>query len=256
MDFLEDAFGGMDESAVKELSGDQPAPQQNSYQNNNSNQNSSNNYQKNNNNNYQNNQSSKGGWNKGGNNDWRKKQDEIKPPYLPIAIFIANDFPEEVKQSLIKVADKLISLGYTVRFNADELPIYQQITGFSRAFTEGYVPFKGFNDIESNFCWKTKTSEDIAMKSSPVYDRLPKLVKLLIERNVRLLFGSRNNSPAKCVVTWSPDGAVRGFEVSYATGYARGIIELAYKYKYPIYNLNNEDSRKDFNITFIEGEGQ
>lgn len=217
-------------------------------------------YQQNNNQGGGNNWNSGGGnnnWKSGGNNnwkgknDWRAKQNEIQEPYLPVSIYIGEEFPADVKQNLMAIADKLISLGYTVRFNADEKDITDAILAKSDK-CEGYVPFKGFNEIQTRHGFNNATSKYIAGQANPAYEKLPKIVQLKLARNVRLMFGDRNNSNTMALITWSQDGAREYNEVNKETGYVGDVIKLASKYKYPVININRQESKSDLQF-LLEG---
>lgn len=208
-----------------------------------------------------------GGNSGGGNKNWKgggkggRRQDELKPPYMPVTIFIPGDYPnndmtlkQNVVESLINLAKSLIEKGFTVRFNAEDKQLFLTMQGLSRTFTEGYTPFKDFNEIESGFCWKNISTEAIAkgMFGESWKSDGFSMPQTMAERNARLLFGSRNNSSSRMLITWTPDGAVKAAQCSRDTGFTRSIIEIADKYMFPIYNMNNEESRKAFVSTYLE----
>lgn len=194
------------------------------------------------------------GGNAGGNNNWKgngggggnfqKKEEVVEEPYCPIAVFIDRDFPEDIKAKLQAVVSKLINKGYTVRYNGDAIAMHNQISNLSRKLTEAYTPWKGFDEIESKHYWNTKTSEHMAMTNFPAWDKIPNVVKAMMSRNVRMLFGDKNNSIVKCLVTWSPDGASKSLEVTKDTGRPSFIIGLASKYNFPVINLGKEGAEQ------------
>lgn len=191
------------------------------------------------------------GGNGGGNNSWKggsgnfqKKEEVVEEPYCPVAVFIDRDFPEDIKAKLQAVISKLINKGYTVRYNGDTMATHNQISNLSRKLTEAYTPWKGFDEIESKHYWNTKTSEHMAMTNFPAWDKIPNVVKAMMSRNVRMLFGDKNNSIVKCLVTWSPDGASKSLEVTKDTGRPSFIIGLASKYNFPVINLGKEGAEQ------------
>lgn len=186
----------------------------------------------------------------GGNNNWRNREEVVEDPYLPVTIFIDRDFPEEIKQKLVSIASKFINKGYTVRYNGDDKNLHNSIHAFSSKLTEAYVPWKGFEEIDSKLSWNTKTANHIAQENFPAWDKIPNLVKAMMARNVRLIFGSRNNSPTKVVITWSPDGATRYPEVTRDTGRSSFIISVASKYTFPVINIQKEGAEEAMEKAF------
>lgn len=198
-------------------------------------------------------------WKGGGNKDWKARQDEIKPPYMPIVIYFPTELNEQMKQnvhdSLFNLAKTFIEKGFTVRFNAEDKALFDRIQGLSRTFSEGYTPFKDFNEIPSGFCWKNGSTEAIAKKmfGERWVEGKFSMPQTMAERNARLLFGSRNNSGARILVTWTPDGVTKAFQCSKDTGYTRSIIEMADKFHFPVFNMNNNESREAFHSFYLEG---
>ena len=184
------------------------------------------------------------------NQKWQRKPEVEEEPYVPVSIFIDKDFPMEVKKELVSFANKLIQKGVTVRFNADEAEIFKIITDISTDKTEAYVPWKGFNDIQSKHYWNTVTAKAIAQANFVAWEKVPDLVKALMARNVRLLFGDKNNSPTKLLITWSPDGANKQSQVTRDTGRASFIIGLASKYYFPVLNVKNEEDKNELIRTY------
>lgn len=227
-DFLGDNFGMSDDEA-KTFTGGNNSSSGNSYGNNN-------------------NSSSGGGdWKSKGREEWKKKQQEVQEPYMPVVVYIDRDFPSDVKEKLVNLISRLISLGFTVRFNAEDEEIVKKVKAFSSNKIEDHIPFNGFNDMKSKFCWNSNTTNHIAQQNFGAWAKLPKLVQILMSRNVRMLIGSNNNSPAKFLITWSKDGAFRGPQVSNETGNVGTYIKVAEKLAVPVFNLNNQQSRDEMN---------
>lgn len=211
-------------------------------------------------NNYQK-QNSNGDWKSKGRDEFIRKQKEVQDPYLPVVVYIDRDFPENIKDNLIAFISKLISKGFTVRFNADDRVIYDKIISLSNNKVEAHVPFNDFKQnrddaegIKSKFCWNSATTDHIAQQNFVAWDKLPKIVRILMSRNVRMLIGSRNNSPAKFLITWSPDGATTGTQVSTNTGNVGTYIKTADSLSVPVLNLNNQESRELISKYILKGE--
>lgn len=226
------------EEEVKEVQN----PQQNTYSNTGSYSEQSNN----------NNSGWKSNNQQGGGNNWKRKEDVVEDPYLPVSIFIDRDFPDNIKEKLFNLASKFINKGFTVRFNADEPEIANRILSLSKEKTEAYLPWNGFNDMRSKFAFNTLTSKHVAASSFSAWDKLPPVVQAMLARNVRMILGTRNNSSTKCLVTWSPDGASRHSEVTRDTGRASFMISVTSKFHYPVLNIGKEGSEdaliKAFNL--------
>lgn len=202
-------------------------------------------------NSYQGNQGNQGGYqnnNRGGGyqggNNWknnRNNNDERiqagAPPYIPVSVFFDKDFPHEVKNKLKAIASRLVNKGYTVRYSADEKPLHDELQAISSKFMEAFAPWKGFSEIDTKHGWNTEFSKHLASQNFPGWERVPDVVKALMARNVRMLFGDKNNSISLMLITWSPDGASRPNEVTKDTGRAGFIIKLAGKYGFPVLNL-------------------
>lgn len=225
------------------------------------NNNTSNNSYSNNNNSYNNNKSSGGDWKSKSKDAWKKKQQEVQEPYLPVVVYIDRDFPQDIKDKLINFISMLISKGFTVRFNAEDKDLVNRVTSLSTTNIEAHVPFNDFKGnrddpegIKSKFCWNSKTTDHIAQVNFPAWEKLPRIVQIIMSRNVRMLIGSNNNSPAKFLITWSPDGATCTKEVSNETGNVGTYIKVADKLSVPVFNLNNPQSRELISKYILKGE--
>ena len=69
-------------------------------------------------------------------------------------------------------------------------------------------------------------------------------------RNVRMVFGDKNNSIAMCVITWSKDGASKAPEVTKDTGRASFIIKMASSYGFPVINTAKQNAENVLEKTF------
>lgn len=181
-----------------------------------------------------------GGWSGGGGNNGQKfqrKEEVLEDPYIPVAIFVDKDFPQEVKDDLYALASKLISKKITVRIAAGDKPFVERVMALSSKFVELYLPWKNFDELNSRHTWNTITSKDIAQKNFLGWDKIPDGVKAILASNVRLLFGDKNNSVCLCLLTWSKDAATRPAEVTKDTGRSGFIIKMAASYGFPVLNV-------------------
>lgn len=189
--------------------------------------------------------------NKGKGGFFPKKEEVLEEAYLPVTIFIDRDFPPEVKTSLYNIASKLINKKITVRYNGDDKDFHEKLSSLSDSFTETFIPWKGFNEIISKHYYNTITAKHVAQTSfGSAWEKIPDSVKALLARNVRMIFGDKNNSISLCVITWSKDGASRAPEVTKDTGRASFVIKLASTYGFPVINIAKENSGNILEKTF------
>ena len=183
-----------------------------------------------------------GGGGGGGGFRGRQQEDTVQDPYLPVVVYVEQDFPEEVKDQLAKISSKLISKGFTVRIYGMDKPFVERLQKLSSSKVELYLPWRNFNELESKRTWNTLTAKHVAQVNFAGWEKIPDGVKGSLAGQVRLLLGDRNNSPAKCLITWSKDGAGKAAEVSKETGRSGFIIKLASTYAFPVINVQKPSS--------------
>lgn len=174
-----------------------------------------------------------------GNNKqfFKRKEEVVEEPYVPVVIYVDRDFPPEVKNSLYNIASKLINKKLTVRVNGDDKDFYDRINTLSDNHLEVYTPWKNFNNIETKHYYNTLTSKHIANQHFPGWEKIPDGVKAMLARNVRMMFGDKNNSIALCLITWSKDGASKASEVTKDTGRSSFIIKMSSSFGFPVVNI-------------------
>jgi hypothetical protein len=185
-----------------------------------------------------------------GYKNFQKKKDEVQDAYVPIAIYVDRDFPDEIKEKFYTVISKLVAKKYTVRINGDDKEFANKVKSLSDKFIEIYIPWKGFNDIETKHYFNQLTAKHIAQSNFIAWDKIPDPVKSMLARNVRMIFGDKNNSIALCVITWSPDGASKYSEVTKETGRASFVITVASKYSFPVLNIQKPNAGTILERTF------
>lgn len=189
-----------------------------------------------------------GGGNGGGG--FGRKEEVLQDPYMPVAIYLEKDFPEEVKSQLFDIASKMIAKKMTVRINGDDKTFIDRLRSLSEDKVEVYLPWRGFNQIESKKTFNTITSKDIASKHFLGWDKIPDSVKAIIASQVRLMFGDRNNSIALCLITWSKDGASKTSEVTKDTGRASFVIKMSSSFGFPVLNMQRPQAQTTVEKTF------
>jgi len=191
----------------------------------------------------------------GNNKDYNKfkkepKKDPTDVPNTPIVFFVDKSYPEEIKNKIFHYINKLMSKKINIRINGDDKEFIEKVNELKYSNLEIYIPFKGFNDIESKLYFNDETSKLIAAKYMPTIDKLPPVVQSLLARNARLLFGNKNDSCAVAIITWSPDGATKLLEIGKDTGRASHIIKMAVSNFISVLNLQKPNCDIIFNKTF------
>lgn len=237
---IKDVDSGPGYSGGSNNNGGNGYKQNNGYNGNNNNnggyQNNNGGYQRNNNNGGGGYQRNNGG---GGNRQFQRKEEVLEDAYVPVSIFVDRDFPPEAKTSLYNIASKLINKKITVRVNGDDKDFCDKLSALSSQFVEIYIPWKGFNNTESKHYWNTITAKHIAQQNfGNAWEKIPDSVKALMARNVRMIFGDKNNSIMLCLITWSKDGASKATEVTKDTGRSAFIIKTASSYSFPVVNIS------------------
>lgn len=188
--------------------------------------------------------------NSNGNKFFQKKEEVVEDPYIPVALYVDRDFPPEIKTALFNIASKLINKKITIRYNGDDKEFHEKLSTLSGKFTETYIPWKNFNEIESKHTWNTLTSKHLAMTHFQGWEKIPDGVKALLARNIRMIFGDKNNSIALCLITWSKDGASRVPEVTKETGRSSFVIKAAATYGFPVINIGKTTAENLLEKTF------
>lgn len=180
----------------------------------------------------------------------KKEEDVAKDPYLPVSIFIDRDYPTEIKEKIYHLINKLLARKISVRINGDDLEFYNRIKNLSDTHLEYFIPWKGFNNIDTKYYFNTATAKQVAELNFIGWEKLPESVKAMLARNVRMIFGDKNNSISLCVILWTKDGASKISEITRETGKNSFIIKLACTYGFPVINLRKEKSMSILEKTF------
>jgi hypothetical protein len=178
------------------------------------------------------------------------KKEIRQTPYLPVAVYIDKDFPAEIKEKLVKLIHQLLARGYTIRVNADDKNLYEQLKALGPNI-EFYTPWKNFNEIESKHYYSHEIHKKIAQENFPAWDKIPDVVKSMLARNVRMILGDKLDSSMFFLLTWSEDGAVTSSECGPKTGKTSFLIKVASRYKLPVFNIGSERSVKSFERNFV-----
>lgn len=183
-----------------------------------------------------------GGGYGGGRGGFQQKEDVVSDPYLPVVIYVEQEFPENVKEQLYQIASKLIGKRYTVRVSGIDKQFAERVMKLSDSKVELYLPWRNFNEMESKRTFNTLTAKHVASLNFAGWEKIPDAIKAFLAAQVRMVLGDRNNSPAMCVITWSPDGAAKHAEVTKETGRSGFMIKMSSNYGFPVVNIQKQSS--------------
>ncbi len=178
----------------------------------------------------------------GGDNFVKKpKQPEIlMDPFIPIGLFLDDSAPDAILPLLLEIQALI---------NARKLGVRLCLNNeLEKSFKAGcdkielYAAWKGFNEIDTKFYFNTESSKMLANKFFPAHDKVPDVVKSILARNARMVFGDKLTSPILALITWTQDGAERSIETGRNTGRPAHLIKMADYLKIPVFNLLNEES--------------
>lgn len=182
------------------------------------------------------------GGRQGGGGGGFKKEDVVSDPYLPITVYVEQDFPENVKEALYQLASKLIGKRYTVRVSGIDKQFAERVMKLSDSKVELYLPWRNFNEMDSKHTFNTLTSKHVASLHFAGWEKVPDAIKAFLAMQVRMVMGDRNNSATMCVITWSPDGASKHAEVTKDTGRSGFMIKMSSNYGFPVVNTQKQSS--------------
>lgn len=155
----------------------------------------------------------------------------------------ARATPEHVMKKMTSIASELEALGFILRSGGAD--------GADKAFADGvkdkkhkeiYLPWRGFNAIDSKFDTPSEKALEIAERFHPAWNKLSDGGKKLQGRNSHILLGESCQSTASFVICWTENGRAVG-------GTGQG-LRIASTYGIRIYNLFNAKDEQDL-MSFI-----
>ncbi len=185
-----------------------------------------------------------GGWKQGGGKFNNKPKPEETDPTLYISVaFTGNkEAPPEVLEKVKEMAQFLESRGFTIRMGGDGS--VEEAAEKAATKKELILPWKGFNEKDSQLTWSIERAHHIAKLFHPTYDQLKKGVHGILAKNARLVMGHKMLSPATLVIVWTPDGVERSRDVVSTTGFTGHVIKIANAAGIPVFNLGNPASEQ------------
>lgn len=182
-----------------------------------------------------------GNWGGGGN---RPPPKELrKTPYLPVCLYIDKASSESSKEAAVKLAEKILAKGMVIRVSGEDQELTSRFTSLSLPENvEVYIPWRGFENIESKFYWNPEELKLVAKSLFAAWDKVPDAIKAFLTRNVRMVLGDKNNSPVREIIVFSEDGAESLGETSRETGRPEFFIRMGSRFGIPVTNLRNTAS--------------
>lgn len=152
----------------------------------------------------------------------------------------SRETPKKICDILTQIATQLESEEYILRSGG--------ANGADLAFEKGvdklkeiFIPWKGFNNSNSNLFNIPDKAMEISAKFHPYWNNLKPTVKKLMARNAQQVLGKNLDSPSEFVICWTSDGCnsakKRNILTTGGTGQA---ISIADANNIIIYNLANK----------------
>lgn len=159
------------------------------------------------------------------------------------------DTPPDILAQMVKIAQKLSGMGYTVRTSGGGPADDTFETNTSQV--EVYLPWKNFNKKTSQYVRNHKDAPSIVKPFHPTFDSMTDAVKAIIARHAHVILGPDLNTPVDFLICWSQDGIENGDKRSIKSGYMSIPVALAASRSIPVFNLKNVDAIGRFR-NFIE----
>ena len=152
--------------------------------------------------------------------------------------------PKVIQEMFENIATELSARGYILRSGGAK--------GADSAFERGcigekeiFLPWKGFEDSESELIVNDKRAFEIAKNFHFNWHKLTQGTRKLHARNVHQVLGVDLETPSKFVICYTRNGEGGG-----GTGQA---LRIAEKYKIPIFDMGIKGRKYEDLIKFIEG---
>jgi hypothetical protein len=154
-----------------------------------------------------------------------------------------RNLPDDYKEKIKNIAIGLDKLGFILRSGgADGCDL--SFENNHQGSKEIFIPWKGFNNSDSNLHEQNKDASNIARENHPAYEKLKPAVKKLMDRNVHQVLGKDLKTPSQFIICYTEDGVNNHTNRTSKTGGTGLAISVASKNNIPIYNIRN---KKDYN---------
>lgn len=157
--------------------------------------------------------------------------------------------PPEVLKEMSAIAERLSSLGFTLRSGgadgADSL--FEQGCDKANGRKEVFLPWKGFNGRDSKLFEQSPQAVYLASEAHPSWHSCSQGVKKMHARNVHQVLGHYQEyggftKPSSFVICWTPDGCEHTSTRKRETGGTGQAITIASNNNVPVFNLFNPDA--------------
>jgi len=153
-----------------------------------------------------------------------------------VSIIGSRETPKDVLETISAISEFFARKVWIIRTGgakgADEAA-FSGANKVKNAKIELYLPWAGYNDLYEYHVEWGQLNWDLAAQYHPTWDKLNLNSKIFHARNVGIILGRENKTPADLVVCWTPNGEETG-------GTAMG-IKTAKKYNIKIFNLGKKN---------------
>lgn len=152
----------------------------------------------------------------------------------------SRDVPKEIEAIFTKIAMSLAKRDYTLRSGGADGSDLAFECGCDRlrGKKEIYIPWKGFNNSNSELYGVTDEMYRIAERYHPYWHNLKDGAKKLHARNCSQILGKDLNTPTNFVICYTKDGKLQG-------GTAQA-LRIAMDYDIKIFNAGSYDDLNEF----------
>jgi len=161
--------------------------------------------------------------------------------YQPYAVTGNKDIAGEWLEWAKTMAPELDRRGFTLRTGGGGQPLEEAFESAAE-HKEIHLPWKDFNQKESNYTRTHKDAEALIRRAQPNYESLKPAVQAILNRNAAVVFGKDLRSPIRFMITYTDDGVEMGKDRTSQTGFAGLPIVLAGWLHIPVFNLKNADA--------------
>lgn len=154
----------------------------------------------------------------------------------------SRKLPNLVIDQMTRFGNLAAKLGWTLRSGAAHGAdaAFENGCDFYKGNKEIFLPWKGFNNNNSNLIAPSEEAHKLASEIHPRYDYLSRGAKLLVARNMHQVLGFDLNTPVEFVICWTPDGCESHETYCDTTGGTGTAIALASTRNIPIFNITSE----------------
>jgi hypothetical protein len=167
----------------------------------------------------------------------------------------SRETPRDVGAIMHALAAALARAGWTLRSGGApgaDSDFEEGARTVPDAAMEIYLAWQGFNDNPSPLFQSRPEAFDIVKAVHPAWEQLSGAARKLHARNVFQVLGFSLDKPAKMTVCWTPDGCESEKTRRRGTGGTGTAIVLSERYKVPVFNLKNEESRVRLNALLTQ----